>query len=60
MKKILAIAIASAISGTAIPSFRYLGNEGPADFKKPRPFGYEKPWGKKNRRKLGGMKGGKA
>lgn len=61
-KKRIALAIAGLVSSPALTrsQFAYVmvGNEGPADFLKPRPFGHnEKPWGKRNRRKLGGIKG---
>lgn len=61
-KKTIALAVAgldfASSAATPIRAWSNLGTEGPADFLNPRPFGHkEKPWGKKNRRKLGGMKG---
>lgn len=61
-KNLLALALAGLTANSAFSQKSYSlfsGEEGTADFLKPRPFGYnEKPWGKRNRRKLGGMKGG--
>lgn len=62
-KKIISLAVSSLSDASFFAMRRVIviGQEGTADFlHSRRVFGNEKPWSKRNRRKLGGIKGGAA